>query len=189
MHTISEEWVQKWVGLGRCLIRQTAHTFVKILSQSPPWNGLHIRHRSTGDSSNRNIQAFSLSPQDIRRQTKLKETSLLLEHFKRHQDTDYTYTDKSSCRTLHWTPGEPGKLPFGVFQGTPGNRQHRNRQAFHWSCFWEPFMGHEQTDYIDIQTSLAKAITLRVPEENTDRYCITFPAGIVQLCITTEICI
>ena len=104
--------------------------------------------------------------QDISRQTKLKETSLLLEHFKRHQDTDYTYTDKSSCRTLHWTPGEPGKLPFGVFQGTPGDRQHRNRQAFNWSSFWEHFMGHEQTDYIDIQTSLAKAITLRVPEEN-----------------------
>ena len=138
------------MGLGRCLIRQTAHTFVNILPQPPPWNGLHIRHRSTGDRSNRNIQAFPLSPQDIRQQTKLKETSLLLEHFMRHQDTDYTYTDKSSRGTLHWIPGEPGKLPFGVFQGT--DRQHRNRQAFHWSCFWEPLHGtradrlHRHTD-------------------------------------------
>ena len=93
-------------------------------------------------------QAFSWHPsRSTRRQTTQRQTSLPLAPLSEHQETDYTKTDKPS-------PGTP--------LGAPGDRLHKDRQAFPWhpsrstrrqttqrqtSLPLAPLSEHQETDY------------------------------------------
>ena len=101
-------------------------------------------------------QAFSWHPsRSTRRQTTQRQTSLPLAPLSEHQETDYTKTDKPS-------PGTP--------LGAPGDRLHKDRQAFPWhpsrstrrqttqrqtSLPLAPLSEHHETDYTKTSLPLA----------------------------------
>ena len=101
-------------------------------------------------------QAFSWHPsRSTRRQTTQRQTSLPLAPLSEHQEIDYTKTDKPS-------PGTP--------LGAPGDRLHKDRQAFPWhpsrstrrqttqrqtSLPLAPLSEHHETDYTKTSLPLA----------------------------------
>ena len=83
--------------------------------QAFPWHPSRSTRRQT---IHKDRQPFPWHPsQSTRRQTTHRRTSLPLAPLSKHQETDYTKTDKPS-------PGTPLEAP--------GDRLHKDRQAFPW---------------------------------------------------------
>ena len=101
-----------------------------------------------GDRLHTHRLAFPWHPsRSTRRQATHRQTSLLLAPLSEHQETDYTKTDKP-----------PPDTPLGA----PGDRLHKDRQAFPWhpsrstrrqitqtSLPLAPLSEHQETDYTD----------------------------------------